>query len=516
MLLPTTSSLSAESLSAEQAARFLAQAAFGGTRDEVAALQAQGFEGWLDEQMTLPPSLSHWDWLVDNGYAVASSINNFAGVDNSLWRKLMSSPDVLRQRVTLALSELLVVSMEGLPIPWRGMAVAAYVDVLETHALGSYRQVLEAVTRSVAMGSYLSLRGNRKADGKGREPDENFARELMQLFTLGLVQLAPDGRSRTNAEGHPLETYDQADVMGLARALTGWDYDRFSRDTPDHARRPLVLYAPRHDAGSQRFLGTEVPAGTDGNLSLKLALDALFFHPNVGPFVGRQLVQRLVCSHPSPAYVGRVAAVFDRNAQGQRGDLGAVVRAVLLDPEARTPATAATGGRLREPVVRLVQWARTFGASSPSGLWGVGNLSNPANRLGQSPLRAPSVFNFFRPGYVPPGTALAAAEVTAPEFQLTNESTVVGYANFMQGVVANGVGDVRADYSPWLSLAADPARLVGDLNQVLAAGQLGADSCATIGMAVATMPGRNEAQALQRVQAAVWLVLCTPEYLVLK
>ena len=504
-----------QSITANDAARFLAQAAFGGTAAEAAAVRRLGFDGWLAAQFALPRSQSHWDWLVANGYAVVANTFNFSGVDNTLWRKLMSSPDVLRQRVALALSEIFVISMDGLPVNWRGMVAASYMDTLETHAFGNYRQLLEAVTLSVGMGVYLNMRGNQKADGKGREPDENYAREVMQLFTIGLHKLNPDGSVQT-VNGVAQDTYTQDDIKGLARVFTGWDYDRFDRNVPDHASRPMAFAANRHSPETKSFLGVNLPAGTDGVGELRAALDTLANHANVGPFIGKQLIQRLVTSNPSAAYVGRVAAVFANNGQGVRGDLAAVVRAVLLDVEARTPSTQPGGGKLREPMVRLVQWARTFNATSPLGKWNVGNMSSASTRLGQSPLRSPSVFNFFRPGYVPPGTTLGTAGLMAPEFQLTNESTVVGYANWMQTVIGSGVGEVKGDYTPWVPLATTPSALFDELNTLLAAGQLGAASRATITAAVGSMAAATDANKLNRVYATVWLIMCSPEYLVQK
>lgn len=502
-------------LAANEASRFLGQAAFGGTAADVAALQSQGLDGWLSSQFAAARTQSHWDWMVANGYAVVANTFNFAGVDNTLWRKLMSSPDVLRQRVTLALSEIFVISMDGLPVAWRGMVAASYMDTLEAHAFGNYRQLLEAVTLSVGMGVYLNMRGNQKADGKGREPDENYAREVMQLFTIGLYKLNPDGTLQT-VNGAPQDTYTQDDIKGLARVFTGWDYDRYNATVPDHAARPMVFTASRHSPEEKKFLGVTLPAGTDGVGELRAALDTLANHPNVGPFIGKQLIQRLVTSNPSAAYVGRVAAAFANNGQGVRGDLMAVVRAVLLDVDARTPSSNPGGGKLREPMVRLVQWARTFNATSPGGLWNVGNLSSASTRLGQSPLRSPSVFNFFRPGYVPPGTALGTAGLMAPEFQITNESTVVGYANWMQTVIGSGVGEVKGDYAAWLPLATDPAVLFDVCNTLLAAGQLGAASRATVTAAVGSMAATTDANKLNRVYATVWLLMCSPEYLAQK
>ena len=504
-----------QAVTPNEAARFLAQAAFGGPPAEVAAVQSMGFEGWLNNQMAMTRGQSHWDWMVANGFAVSANTFNFSGVDNSIWRKLMSSSDVLRQRVALALSEIFVISMDGLPVNWRGMVAANYLDILETHAFGLYRQLLEAVTLSVGMGVYLNMRGNQKADGKGREPDENYAREVMQLFTIGLHKLNQDGTEQ-KVNGVAIDSYTQDDIRGLARVFTGWDYDRFSAAVPDHAGRPMAFTASRHSPETKSFLGVNLPAGTDGVGELRVALDTLANHPNVGPFIGRQLIQRLVTSNPSPAYVSRVAAAFANNGQGVRGDLKAVVRAVLLDAEARTPSTQPGGGKLREPIVRLVQWARTFNVSSPLGQWNVGNTSSASTRLGQSPLRSPSVFNFFRPGYVPPSTSLGAANLTAPEFQITNESTVVGYANWMRTVIGNGVGEVKADYTPWLPMASDAGALFDSLNGLLAAGQLSATTRATVTAAVASMAVATDANKLNRIYATVWLIMCSPEYLAQK
>ncbi len=504
-----------QAVTANEASRFLGQAAFGGSAADVAVVQSLGLDGWLNSQFAAERTQSHWDWMVANGYAVVANTFNFSGVDNTLWRKLMSSPDVLRQRVTLALSEIFVISMDGLPVNWRGMVAASYMDTLEAHALGNYRQLLEAVTLSVGMGVYLNMRGNQKADGRGREPDENYAREVMQLFTIGLHTLNPDGTLQT-VNGAPQDTYTQDDIKGLARVFTGWDYDRYNATVPDHATRPMAFVASRHSPEEKKFLGVTLPAGTDGVGELRVALDTLANHPNVGPFIGKQLIQRLVTSNPSAAYVGRVAAAFANNGQGVRGDLTAVIRAVLLDTEARTPDSSPGWGKLREPMVRLVQWARTFNATSPGDLWNVGNMSSASTRLGQSPLRSPSVFNFFRPGYVPPGTTLGTAGLAAPEFQITNESTVVGYANWMQTVIGSGVGEVKGDYSPWVPLATNPPALFDALNDLLAAGQLGAASRAAITTAVGSMAATTDAHKLNRVYATVWLVMCSPEYLAQK
>jgi len=499
---------------AAEASRLLGQAAFAATDAQIARVQSLGYAGWLDEQFATARTQGHYDWMVANGYAIADNINGFQGTDNTLWRKLISSPDALRQRMTLALSEIFVVSMAGLPVAWRSFVAASYVDVLEANAFGTYRALLEAVTLSPAMGVYLNMRGNQKEDpATGREPDENYAREVLQLFSIGLRELNADGSLKN---GVASDTYDQATISGLAKVFTGWDFDGYTRSTPAWAQKPMTFNATKHSPAEKKFLGVTIAAGTDGVAALRTALDTIANHPNVGPFIGRQLIQRFVTSQPSAAYVGRVSAVFADNGSGLRGDLKAVLRAVLLDDEARRAPQAGetTRGRLREPVQRFIQWARSFGLASPTGLWNVGNLSDPANRLGQSPLRSPSVFNFFRPGYVPPNSALGALGITAPEFQITNESTVVGYANFAQNFVANGVGETRPDYSAELALATDAAALVNRVALLLAASGLSAETLNTISTAVATISAASDAGKLNRVRAAVHLVLCAPEYLV--
>ncbi len=507
-------------ISEQQAARFLQQAALSSTAAEIAEVRGHGYSGWLDRQFAAPRNQSHWDWMAGRGYhADANNANNFNGADNTFWRKLISAPDTLRQRMVLALSEIFVVSMVGLPVAWRGFCIAHYVDLLEQHAFGNYRQLLEAVTLSTGMGNYLNLRGNQKEDTKtGRVPDENYAREVLQLFSIGLYQLNLDGSVITDGNGKPLESYTQDSITGLARVFTGWDYDGYNKADPGFQQRPLVFNAARHSALEKRFLGVTVTAGTPGTDAMRIALDSIANHPNVGPFFCRQLIQRLVCSNPGPAYIARVAAVFNNNGNGVRGDLQAVVRAILLDEEARRdPASQpASWGKLREPVLRLVQWARTFGASSPSDLWNIGDTSDPSRRLGQSPLRSPSVFNFFRPGYVPPGTAFATAGLVAPELQITNESSVIGYINWMQSVIQSGAGEVKANYGDWLAQAGDAPALVNKLALLLAAGQLGSNSIGTISNAVASINPSSDSARLNRIYAAILLVMACPEYIAFK
>lgn len=509
-------------LTHEESARFLAQATLGSSRAEIEALTSSGLESWLDAQFALPMGLSLVEWLYAKGLDAEEFRFSQRGLDNALWRTLISSPDALRQRVALALSEICVASVLGVNSSYRQFALAYYYDILQAHAFGNYRSLLEAVSLSPAMGHYLTYRGNAKANPKtGSQPDENYARELMQLFTIGLVQLQADG-TPVVSNGQFVETYRAEDVSGLARVFTGWDLDTAGLSKPYPAAqmcRPMAQVASRYETGAKQFLGTTIADGTDAPTALRRALDALFAHPNVPPFIGRQLIQRLVTSNPSGNYVARVAAVFANNGQGARGDLRAVVRAILLDPEARDRSQLQNPawGKLREPVQRFVHWARAFGATSTGQAWDVGDLSDPGSRLGQSPLRSSSVFNFFRPGYVPPNTVLATKGLVGPEFQLTNESTVAGYVNFMQSAVAGkSVGDLRANYAPLLSKAADAAALVAELQLVLAAGQLSAATVATLASVLGAMPGKTTAELQNRVYAALTLVLASPEYIVQK
>ena len=512
----------APTFTSAEASRLLAQASFGASRVEIERVRALGVNGWLDEQLAMPRGQTHVEWLRAQGFEAATFVNSRAPLDYSIWRKFLSSPDQLRQRMVYALSQIMVIAVEGISGRWPAFGAAYYLDLLEANAFGNFRNLLEAVTLSPAMGNYLSMRGSRKADTSGRQPDENYAREVMQLFTIGLVELNADGTPQL-AGGATVDSYGQPDVTGLARVFTGWDYSTAAIDTPVSVVTPLVNIASRHEAGAKSFLGTTVAAGTSAAESLRIALDTLFNHPNTGSFISRQLIQRFITSNPSAAYVGRVAAAFANNGSGVRGDLQAVLRALLSDAEARDVSAARTvagAGKLREPVLRFTQWARAAKVGSLSGQWRLGNLSDPATRLGQSPLHSASVFNFYRPGYVPPNTAIATASKVAPEFQITTESSVAGYLNFMQTAIAttNGVqgSDVRPDYTAWLALAGDAAALANEANLVLASDQLDITRVALIRDAIAAMPAATATDQQRRVQAALLLTLAAPDYLALK
>jgi uncharacterized protein (DUF1800 family) len=512
-----------------EAARFLLQSQLSASEADIAAVRSKGYLPWLGEQFDAPPTMTGWAWLATKPYNTVNS-------DDMIWQQLMTSADGLRKRMALALSEIFVVSSTDIGSSWPDYMMAQYWDTLVAGVGGNFRKLLEDVTLNPAMGHYLNTRGNQKENSAGRQPDENYAREVMQLMTIGLYHLNADGSIQRGADGAPLESYVQDDVTNLARVFTGYDLDIAATDRnafrPPGASytiesnawttRPMALTAANHSTQPVSFLGTTVPNG-DGKAALKTALDTLFNHPNVGPFIGRQLIQRLVTSNPSPAYVARVSAVFANNGAGVRGDMRSVFAAVLLDNEARSPAGLSDPGfgRLREPMLRFVQWGRTFGLKSTLGTWKIGNLSSTSYQLGQSPLRSPSVFNFFRPGYVPPATALAEGGQVAPEFQLVNETTVGGYLNFMQSIIPNGFNnkDVIAAYTAEKALVLDPERLVRRLNLLLAANQLAADTQKLITDALAqpavTATSTDSVKA-DRVYAAVLMVMAAADYLVQK
>ncbi len=514
---------------ADEAARFLMQSSFGPTETEIARVQALGFSGWIDEQFALPQSL-HLPYVQAN-YNVLLFGANFAFVQDSFWQQAIPAPDQLRQRVKYALSQMVVVSAESGTIANVSDGLANYVDLLGEHAFGNYRTLLEAVATSPIMGIYLSHLRNQKADPlTGRVPDENFAREVMQLFSIGLTEINLDGTPKL-VNGQPVETYTNTDITGLARVFTGWSWA--AQDTSnasfngggtayaDRILRPMQPYPQFHETGAKTFLNVTIPANTSAQASLTIALDTLFNHPNLCPFIGRQLIQRLVTSNPSPAYIGRVSAACANNGTGVRGDMKAIVRAILLDDEARNAAGLMNPqfGKLREPVLRLSQWARCFGATSASGAWQIRNLDSPATSLGQQPLRAPSVFNFYRPGYVPANTAIAAANLVAPEFQITGETSVAGYTNFMQAAISSGVGvgrEVRAAYTNELAVADNADALIDRINRCLMAGTMGTQQRQEIRDAVNAIAATATNGRANRVYTAVLLTMASPEYLIQK
>jgi uncharacterized protein (DUF1800 family) len=458
----------------------------------------------------------------------------------SFWQQAASGPDQLRQRMKLALSEIFVISLGDPNVDIRG--AASYYDMLGDSAFGNYRNLLERVSLHPMMGIYLTWLGNQKEDlSTGRHPDENYAREVMQLMTIGLYQLNLDGTVKTDAAGAPIAAYTSDDISGLARVLTGYSWyspnpsnKTFLGQTRDPASAvtAMIPYPAFHSTSSKTFLGVAIPASTtpDPAGDLKIALDTLFNHPNLAPFISKQLIQRLVTSNPTPAYVARVATVFNNNGQGVRGDMAAVVTAILTDTEARDAATAAgvNYGKLREPVVRMANWMRSFGAQSQTGAWLVGSTS-ASTSLAQSALTSPSVFNFWRPGYSPPLTRIGQQGLVAPEFQVVDEVSVAGYLNTMQTTVDLGIGstssgvtgrDVITAYPSETAVADNSGALIDRVNMLLLAGQMSAALRAKLlaavnGVAIPTgaTAAQTSAALLNRTKLAVFLTMASPEYI---
>jgi uncharacterized protein (DUF1800 family) len=522
-----------------EAARFLQQAQFTSTDADISAVKSQGFASWLNARFEDARGQTGWDFLVSQNFNIASSTRQeqifFSNnISPMIWNQLFSGADQVRRRLSLALSEYMVVSVNPIDGFWPTYLMAGYWDVLMDNVFGNFRTLLEAVTLNPAMGRYLNTAGNLKEDAaSGRVPDENYAREVMQLFTIGLYDLNTDGSIKLDASGNRKESYTQSDITNIAHVFTGYDLDyskstyqtvsylSYKVPTQDFARGPMAFKASDHSTLAVNFLGSTIAANTEGAAALKSALDTLFNHPNVGPFFGRQMIQKLVTSNPSPAYVDRVTAAFNNNGSGVRGDLKAVWRAILTDSEARSLSTAANTGKLREPVVRVVQWGRTFKAKSKTGKW-TAYAGEADYGINQEPLRAPSVFNFYRPGYVPPNTEIATAAMVAPEFQLHHEVSTVAYINILADFVGSTFGladDIQPDYTELLSTTADAKALVDWLNLRLTANQLSSNTLSMIQASLektvvtAASPDKDK---LNRIYGAVMLIMACPEYLIQK
>lgn len=544
--------------SANDARRFLTQATFGPTDASTAAVQQQGYRGWVDAQLALPANTGQHLTFFNARMAELRATNptaernsNFVIFSN--WNSYLNNNDQLRQRMAFALSQIFVVSLADDCLNHNAQAVASYADMLTSQAFGSYRSLLESVARHPAMGCYLShLRSMKEDAATGRQPDENFAREVMQLFSIGLHQLNMDGTPVRDGNGALIETYTSDDVKGLAKVFTGMSFSCTALSvhcfwrgvdsltaTPSESiwTRPMVFYPVYHSTSEKKFLGVTIPAGaTDADAGLRTALDTLANHPNVAPFISRQLIQRLVTSNPSPAYVQRVATTF----KNSNGNLGEVAKAILLDREARVANYNSTSsGKLREPVLRLTALYRLTGAASRTGHFQISRWMQPTVNLGQMPYLSPSVFNFYRPGYVPPGTDIATQGLVAPEFQQLDESTLASYANYMQEALDAGSGiyvsypdntvkpDVRPLYlsqadAPLMAAAANSnAALVDHINERLMYGTMSEalrntmlEELARITVSPTATPTQVLDAQRRKVRFALLLAAVSPDFLI--
>ena len=484
--------LAADALAAAKrdAFRLVDQATFGATAADVDRALAVGAAAWIDEQLAVPasgyPASTFWYeslYEADNctfGSAIESAAYRCA-VDQLTLYKLRSrffanalyGPDQLRQRVAWALSQVFVVSGMKDPDMETAYVQARWHQALAEQAFGHFEGLLYAITMSPAMGHYLDMADNAKADPvEGTEPNENFARELLQLFSIGAVELKRDGTPLLDAQSQPVPTYGQSEVRAFARALTGWTYAPYPGSAAKHEEdqryygAPMVAVASKHDSAAKRLLrGIALPAGQTADADLRAALRNVFLHPNVGPFIGRQLIRHLVTGSPSPAYVDRVAAVFDDDGAGMRGNLKAVVRAILLDPEARSvPDANPRYGRFREPALYVTAFLRGVGVASDGY-----QLDEVTKAMGQNVFYAPSVFNYYPAEYRIPGT-----DVVAPAMGIHNTNTVLARSNFAYAMLWDdgiwpdedipGAIGTTVGLAPWVALAADSRKLLAAID----------------------------------------------------
>jgi len=516
---------------AADAARLLEQATFGFTASDVAHVQSIGIDAYISEQLAYAPTqYTGYSYTpptrpvgcVDDGSNPPDASSLCARdrytpfqVQRDFFAHALSDPDQLRQRVAFALSQIMVVS--GVDV-YEAYGLADYQNVLLNDALGNYRTLLQDVTLSSAMGRYLDMANNGATNPQnGTVPNQNYAREVLQLFSIGLVALNPDGTQQLDASGAPIPTFDAATIEGFASVFTGWTYPPLSGvnsqwTNPPNLDGTMVAFAEHHEPGTKALLnGYKVPANQTPAQDLTNALDNIFNHPNVGPFISQRLIQHLVTSNPSPAYVARVAAVFANNGRGVRGDLSAVVRAILTDAEARgaTPATNLFG-HLREPALFITSTLRSLGAKS-DGVW----PSSASAAMGEPIFSPDTVFSYYPPSYVIPGT-----QTMAPELGIDDATTALARANFIETLIMQGgvSADSTVAHSTGTSVdltslagGGDTTALIARLNQTLLHGSLPGDASAII-LTAADSVGAPSADPLVAQRVASYLILTSAQY----
>jgi uncharacterized protein (DUF1800 family) len=537
-----------KALTDADAARFLMQATFGPTLEEMARVRQMGYAAWIDDQIAQPMSSqlkflkeagsdTQRDWRVDAWFM--NAIGGQDPFDASFVHK-----DQLRQRMAFALSEIFVVSdaaSDELGNAPHGMT--HYYDTLARDSFGNFRTLLEDITLHPVMGIFLSMLGNQKPDEtRNIRPDENYAREVMQLFSVGLVQLNADGTLKRDSAGNPIPTYNQNTVKGFAHVFTGWTFhgceamgyftDCYIYDSADPAWVTRMESQAAYHASAQSkqllvYPGVALPNGVlagggTAQSDLKAALDNIFNHPNVGPFIGKQLIQRLVTSNPSPGYVSRVAAAFNNNGSGVRGDMKAVIKAILYDAEARVLASQPPHfGKVREPLLRLTHLWRALNARSQSGH--LDEFWTLEMNLGQSPQYAPSVFNFFSPEYRPTGE-LTQLGLAAPELQLATDYMMPSTESYFGGKIYDvyvgnpdvGPNEYAIDLNRDTPLAANPGALLDRYNVLFLSGQMSSTMRQILLERLNGMPAGTAEERRTRVQEALYLIINSPEYVVQK
>lgn len=511
------------------ASRFLAQSTMGYDFETIQMAAAMGYESWIDEQFTLPRQ-SYVDLTLSlEGLMPPDSEIFGMRTFRAGWRSMtQKTPSQLRERMNYSMSQIFVVSAFGSDLfeDWTNLS-AGYYDVLGNNAFGNYRQLLGDVSRNTSMGFYLSHLHNPKSDPANNiHPDENYAREVMQLFSIGLYELNNDGTRKLDGNGNFIPTYNNDDIREFAKIFTGFGdgrpdgvwgtLDEGDDMSGDAVVIPMKIYEEWHEQGVKNLLnGQVVPAGQTGLEDFEDAMDNLYNHPNVGPFIGKALIQFLVTSNPSTEYVDRVATAFNDNGQGVRGDFQAVIKAILLDDEARncTPLNNPIAGKLREPVIRYSQFLRAFNSNTPNGFY-LEHMERWNDATGQTPMFSNSVFNFYLPEYQPNGL-IASADLFAPVFQIHNSSTSIGFINeaniwlFEDDPVEEN--DAVLDFSDEIALANDAAALVDRLDILLACGQLSSSTKTIISNAVAQVDDDDD-----KIDLAIYLILISPDFAILK
>ena len=497
------------------AARLLDQSSFGPTSDSIAHVQTVGLQGYLNEQFALPATTLP---AVPTSLPAQCPNTPVACLESEFWQNSLTANDQLRQRVALALSEQWVTSTQSV----NGNAVLAYYNVLLNDAFSNWRTIMEDVTLSPSMGLYLNMLNSAKAPA-GQIANENFAREMMQLFSTGLFMLNDDGTEKKDANGNPIPVYTEAQVQAFAKAYTGWTFAVAGGGSPANFPNnkanytsPMAPVDSAHDMTQKTLLnGTVIPAGGSAREDLKIALDNIFAHENLPPFVCRQLIQHLVTSTPSDGYVSRVAAIFRDNGKGVRGDMKAVLTAILMDDEARAGDANPTydGGHLREPILYLTSVMRaldyTTTITDPTNQWRYTSLDTQAAALGQEPMRSSSVFNFFPPEYVIPATTL-----NAPEFSLENTASVILRLTLADKLSNNKLNNFKttafSNGGTLYSLASTPGDLVDTLGVMFLHGQMPSNMRTKI---VNTVIGIGDNATRARV--ATYLVISSSQYKVM-
>ena len=513
------------------ASRLLYQASFGAKPADVDALVSRGASGWIDDQLSATASqYTPRDWwplnrpdscvnnttppLTDASYCQRDNYSLFQP-QREFFKQAINNNDQLRQRMAWAWSQFFVISGTDVGMPY---GMIDYQQMLRDEAFSNFRALLQKVTLHAAMGRYLDMVNNLKPQN-GVEPNENYARELMQLFSLGLYQLNSDASVKIGSNGLPLESYTQEDVENLAHVFTGWTYPTAPGQSPASINRVANVKGymeertAQHDFTTQPFLGSSIPGSMTQSQRLNASLDIIFNHPNVPPFVAKFLIQHFVTGQPGAAYIDRVARVFQNNGSGVRGDMKAVIRAVLTDPEARGAAKWAPAyGHQSEPVLAITRLARAMNAQTD----GVHFRTTTANS-GQTVFISPSVFNYYPPDY-----SLSKSGTVAPEFAIYNTTSALNRVNAAYATVFGtinpdltvfGATGTQFDLSPYTSVAGDSNALLDRVNDVLFAGRMSSSARAIIKVAIDAVAATD---TTTRARTALYLASAAPETQVLR